>query len=306
MLRCAVLALALLGGCGRSRGVPDEDLGNLVVAAPERDQPVDLARASRDPVELGRGLARRYQSTVEALGPHAITISTKTVVTSGTAAISELSDKSVLELGAGGAWHGLYENSEDLGRETIFIKDTLYLRPRYQRWHQRAPETADEPTKARDAYVDGVFATWDLVAPAVELTEKGAATVAGRTGRAIEVKLSPSPAPMPTERLTQRKWRETRSVEAVSGVIVLDADTGSLLSAKLDAKLAFMRDGKRLQMQVGLDASVTSIGPVAVAAPPPEETIATPERRHEVEERDKLLEGLAPPTRERPSGSAAP
>lgn len=306
MLRCAVLAVALLAGCGRSRGVPDEELGNLVVAEPERDQPVDLARASRDPAELGRGLGRKYQGTIEALGPHSITIATKTIVTSGTAAISELSDKSVLELGAGGAWHGLYENSEDLGRETLFIKDTLYLRPRYQRWHQRAPETALEPTKARDAYVDGVFATWDLIAPAVELTEQGAATVAGRAGTAIEVKLSPVPAKLPTERLTQRKWRETRSVEAVSGVIVLDVDTGSLLSAKLDAKIAFMRDGKRMQMQIILDASVGSLGPVPIAAPPPEDTVATPERRHEVEERDKLLEGLAPPTRDRVSGSAAP
>ena len=53
----------------------------------------------------------------------------------------------------------------------------------------------------------------------VELTDKGTAQIAGRAGRKIEVKPSPSPGKPPPEPLAQRKWRENRSIDELRSVI---------------------------------------------------------------------------------------
>src|SRR5689334_5231068 len=55
MIRFAGLAL-LAAACSRSSGVPDEELGGLVVTAKPASQAIDVDRAAKDPVELGRAL----------------------------------------------------------------------------------------------------------------------------------------------------------------------------------------------------------------------------------------------------------
>jgi len=138
-LLVATLACA---ACGRSQGVSDRDLGGLVVAANGKPEPLDIARAAKDPAELGRALALPHHAIVAALGPHEVTIATETIVTEGGKQVSELSDHATIELGDKGAYHAVYSNSADYGREAVFTGGQLYLRPRYQRWHQRAPESA--------------------------------------------------------------------------------------------------------------------------------------------------------------------
>lgn len=294
----AIAPLASLGACGRSRGVTDDQLAGLVVESVQADAPIDVAVAAREPAELGRALARPYAAVLAALGPHTTKLTSSTTVTEGNAPVSELRDETVIEAGERGAFHAVYTNSADYGREAIYLDGRLYLRPRYQRWHGRAPETASEPDELRDHYAGAAGATWDLLAPGVELTDRGPVQVGGRVGRKIQVGRSPTPAKNPAEPLAQRGWRETRTIEAVTGEVVLDAESGVPLAVKLTGKLGFTRDGRRFAMAVAVDTAVTGIGAaVAIAAPPAGEVVATPERAAEVDDRDFLLQGIAPPQR---------
>jgi len=167
----AVAAFGASGACGRSQGVEDRDLGGLVIAPKSEDTPIQLDRAAKDPAELARALALPHRQIAAALGVHTVAISTTTTVLEGTTSVEDLSDHTTLELGDHGAFHAVYTNSADYGREVTFAGGQLYLRPRYQRWHQRAPESPDEPVQIEDEMAGAVAATWDLLAPGAELTD---------------------------------------------------------------------------------------------------------------------------------------
>lgn len=320
MFRFAIVALCLIAACGRSEGVADRDLPGLVVEARKADPPLDVAAAAKDPAELGRAMAKPYRAVLAAIGPHAVAINTTITVEEAGKPISDLSDHAQIENGTGGAFHAVYTNSADYGREATYvpapagagsgsstITGTLYLRPRYQRWHARAPEFDDEPATLRDQYADAIGATWDLLAPGAELVDRGAADVGGRAGHKIEVKRAASPTRPAAEPLAQRKWRESRAVEAVSGEIILDAKTGVPLAVTLTGIVSFARDGRRFTMKIALDSTISGLGTaVAIAAPADPEVVATPERLREVDDRDYLLQGIAPPLRRNPDGSAIP
>jgi hypothetical protein len=110
---------------------------------------------------------------------------------------------------------------------------------------------------------------------------------------------------IPRESLSQRRWRESRTITALDGEIVLDAETGVPLAAKLAAQIGFSRDGRRFAMKLSLDAQVTKLGAAPIAAPAEAEVVATPARRGEVDERDYLLHGIAPPIKKNKDGTAA-
>lgn len=308
MLRFAALALCSVA-CGRSQSVSDQELPGLVVEARHAEPPIDLERAVRDPAELGRALARPYRVVLSALGPHSVSVNTATSVTeAGQAkATSELSDHAQIENGEAGAYHAVYTNSADYGRETTFFDGRLYLRPRYQRWHARDPEAPDEPAALRDQYFEATWAVWDLLAPGAELGDAGPIEVAGRKARKIEVKRSSEPSRPPAEPVTQRGWREGRSVEAIAGEIVLDSDNAVPLAMKLTGTIGFSRDGRRFAMTVSVDSAISGLGTASEIAPPADDdVVATPERLREVDDRDYLLQGIAPPLRKNPDGTAVP
>lgn len=306
MVRFAVLALCS-AACGRSQSAPDQDLPGLVVEAHKADPPIDVDRAIKDPAELGRALARPYRVVLAALGPHRVTINSVTAALEAGTPVSELSDHAQIDSGDGGAYHAVYTNSADYGREAIFVDGKLYLRPRYQRWHARSPEAPDEPAALRDQYAGAIAATWDLLAPGAELIDRGPIDVAGRAGRKIAVERSPDPSEPPAEPITQRKWREHRSVDAVSGEIVLDTSKGVPLAVTLTGTIGFMRDGRRFAMKVSVDSTISGLGSEPLITPPPDaEVVATPERLREVDDRDYLLQGIAPPLRRNPDGTAVP
>lgn len=297
MLRgLASLALVTASACGRSSGIPDEQLGELVVEPRRGEAAPDVDRAAKDPAALGRALSRPHRSVSAALGPHAARLATRNTVLENGKPVSVLDDQTAIELGERGAFHAVYTNSADYGREAIFAGGKLYLRPRYQRWHERDPESPDEPIALRDRYFEAIAAIWDLLAPGAELVDRGTAEVGGRAGRKIELRRAPSPAAPPREPLAQRRWREQRTLDELSGEVVLDVETGVPLAVKLAGTIGFQRDGRRFSMKVGLDAAITGIGAAAaIAAPPKAEVVATPERAREVDDRDFLLQGIAPP-----------
>jgi hypothetical protein len=309
MSRVAIACLALGLGCGRAQGIDDKDLGNLVVAPAVSVEPILATRAAAEPAELSRALMQPFTVVVAAFGPHTTEMAHATIVDEAGKVTSELTETTVIELGDKGVYRGAYENTADYGREVVFDGTSLFLRPRYQRWHQRAPESPTEAVEQRDKFYAPIAATWELLAPAVELIDRGNTTVAGRNGRKIEIRRAPKPGANPPEALTQRKWREARVIEEVSGEVVLDADKAVPLSVKLAGTISFMRDGRRFKMKVTLDAKVSAVAAKEIRAPEQTEVVATPERLREVDDRDKLLEGIAPPSRKQnqsEAGSAQP
>lgn len=309
MTLAAIACLAAVGvglGCGRARGVDDKELGNLVIAPAVSSEPIAVSRAAAEPAELSRALVQPFGLVITALGAHKTELAQTTVVEEAGKVTSELAENTVIELGDKGEYRGTYTNSADYGREVIFDGTSLYLRPRYQRWHQRAPESPKEAGEQRDKFYAPIAAAWELVAPAVELIDKGNATVAGRSGRKIEIRKAPKPAPNPPEKLVQRKWREARVIEEVSGEVVLDAEKAVPLSVKLAGTISFMRDGRRFQMKVSLDTKIASVAVSSIVPPEKTEIVATPERLREVDDRDKLLEGIAPPSRKQSDASGSP
>jgi hypothetical protein len=299
----SILALPIvaLAACGRSRGVPDQDLGGLVIAPKQQPAAIDVERATKHASELGRAMS---MPEAAALGRHSIAIATQTRVTEGGKEVSQLDDKVSVEVAGNGTFHATYTNSADYGREVIFVDGKLYLRPRYQRWHVRPPETPDEPAQILDSFYEAPGAAWDLLAPAAEPSDKGKVEVSGRPGRKIVVDLASSPRTPATEPLAQRKWREQRTVEALYGEVVLDAERGVPLSVRLQGTVGFARDGRQFSMKLVVNSDVTTGQSGAVAAPPQEDVVATPERQREVDDRDFLLQGIAPPLRKNPDGTA--
>jgi hypothetical protein len=308
MIRAGIAAILTLGSavaCGRSQGVPDEDLGGLVEQPKQPDPKIAVDRAAKEPSELGRALSQPYRKVIGDLGPHTATLTAVTTVEEAGKPVSSLSDTTKIEIGDAGAFHAVYGNDADYGREVIFVGGKLYLRPRYQRWHGRAPEGVEEPAALRDQFFEPIAATWDLLAPGIELSDKGAAEAAGRPGRKIAIQLSPKPAKPATETVAQKKWREQRTIEEVSGEVILDAEKGAPLELKLSGTVSFMRDGRRFKMKTTITSALSAIGtPVAITAPADTEVVATPERTREVDDRDYLLQGIAPPIRKNADGTA--
>lgn len=299
----AVLAACLALGCGRSQGVADRDLGGLVIAEKRTPPPIALDRVGSEPDELGRAMMLPYHELVAALGDHSVAIAMVTRVTEHGKPVSVLDEKTALERGDQGTFHAVYTNSEDYGREASYVAGVLYLRPRYQRWHARAPAPPDEPIALADQFYEPISATWDVFAPGVAVADKGAVQSAGRTGRAVAITLASAPRRNAPEPLAQRKWREHRTVKAIAGDIVLDAQHGTPLAVNLTGTVEFQRDNRTFAMEISLHSSIASIGqPVPITAPPASDVVATPERLREVDDRDFLLHGIAPPLRRQRGG----
>ncbi len=306
------LALALAAGaCRREGGVPDSELGELVIERPTKDHPIDVALAARDVSELGRAVATPHHKVAAALGPHRLVVRSRLLVTEPAQAgrvVEDLSDETRLFYASDKAWRGVLTNSADYGREVLFLAPELYLRARYQRWHQRPPNDEREPASLLDRFAEGPAANWDLLQPSVVVTDRGSATFAGRAARKLALSRSERPAKPAAEPVAQRKWRETRQIETVEGEVTLEEASGAVLALALRGTVRFQRDGRTFAMQLSVDSQLEELGQVPPLTPPAaEEVVQTPGRLHEVDERDQLLEGIAPPLRadRRPSRTKA-
>src|SRR5579862_1442838 len=116
-MRSALAASLALAGCGRSQGVADRDLGGLVVAQSGKPAVIDVDLATRDPEALGAALMLPLHAVSAALGPHTTTVVMATHVTEAGKPVTDLDDKALIELGDKGAFHAVYTNSADYGRE---------------------------------------------------------------------------------------------------------------------------------------------------------------------------------------------
>lgn len=309
----ALAALAVLAGaCGD--GNHDAPRAPALL---HHDDPaaakIDLAAARAQPAALVAALT----APPDPLGGFTLIARQRTQVLDGQAEVYALDVEDRLRLDAAGQYLAARATSDGQAREVRFVGGLLYLAvgpPALElgggdvvagKLHRRAPTSPDEPrTYKQDTF--GAFGqTFALVAPWATLGDGGEVEAARRPGQKITLGLASKRTPLPAPRtpLPQQAWRDSLTVTALSGEVVLDRATGLPLAAQLEAKGTFVRDGKTFTLVVS--ASHELAGTEGSVNPPlPEQVADTPPRTREVEERERLLEGLAAPARRGPAAGA--
>lgn len=304
-----MLAAALAaGGCGRSGdGRPDGELGGLVRDQATSTSKIDVERAGKDKAELARAVALAHEQVGALVGAHAMAGRSHVEVREGATPVDVLDDETAIQLDAKGNYHAVLSNSKEYGREVFFVDGWLYLRPRYGKYHKRRPADDAEPARVRGEIFGTVAAHFDLLAAGATISDGGKTEVQGRPARKVVIATAKE-AGKHSETLSQRKWRESAVVKEVAGEIALDEKTGVPLRASLRGTVAFQRDGRSFEMRLESSHELSAFGSVpAVAAPAAEETIDDIGVRHELADRDSLLQGIAPPAHKAPTpGSGTP
>jgi hypothetical protein len=255
---------------------------------------VDVGRAARDVGELQRAVGRRVP------GAHRIAGASHVVVSAEGKPLESLDEQTLVERDARGVLHAVYTNSRDQGRELFAAGDTVWVRPRYGKFHRRPPAEPGEAERVASE-VGGVFAAHlELVAAGIALRDAGAATAAGRPARRIVLGRGGGARPRAAQ-AGPRAWRDSVSVEALEGEVLLDDATGALLLGRLAARASFVRDGRQLEMTLSSTHELQAVGDVTVLPPPDEHSSPTPTRSSEFEDREWLLSGLAAPARRAPA-----
>lgn len=296
------LSWALCLGCaGEGAGKPDKELGVLVISPVNSKPKIDLAKASSSAPALVSAVRMPHAWIGEQLGAHAVRGSTSLKVEESSVVIEELDDELVLDFDGEDRFLATLDNSKEYGRHAIYDGTTLYLRPRFGLYHARAPQSETEAAEIRNSMYGVTGDYLELLSRQLEVSDKGATTHGGRAAREVLLKLAPKPASVASETLEHRKWRDTIEVEALSGSVFLDAETGAPLHVELSGSIAFERDNRRFIMTLGAERTVSEVGNArAIAAPAEDMVMAIAPRRRELAERDSLLESIAPPARTAP------
>ncbi|HLU68214.1 MAG TPA: hypothetical protein VKZ63_18145 [Kofleriaceae bacterium] len=296
--RVALFLLAAAAACGRSDGGrPDAELGGLVHAPDTSPAEIDVARAAKEPAELLRAAALTHAQLSALLGPHQVSGRSHLEVREGNELVESLDEDLSIQLDADGNYHAVSSNSQDYGRDVYFVDGALYLRPRYGKFHRRQPNQSTEPDRIRSEMFGSAAAHLELLAPGLAVADGGTVEVASRPARLVKLSTGKVADP-PPQRTTQRQWRESAVVKEVSGEIALDEKTGAPLRARVQGAVTFQRDGRSFEMRLEAEHELSAFGAVAaVAAPAPDQVVAGIEQRHELAERESLLEGIAPPAR---------
>ncbi len=307
--RCAAtlaltLGLAVAASCGSTGGGrPDEDLEGLV--HPEQTAPrnIDVDLAAREVPELRRALALPHRRVAEVLGSHRFRVTSSAVVHEGNQEVEKLEYQTSIDIDDAGNFHALSDNNRDYGREVFLVGDQLYLRPRHApKFYRRAPNDADEAAAIRNDLFSTFGAYFDVLAARAELVDRGHTEVSGRDGRKIEIKTAPEAKKPRGERPPEERWRDDATVREVTGEVVLDAESGALLTGTLRGTAVLARDGRSFEMTLSVDHQISDIGAAITVTPPAEDqTVTSIEQPPEAEDRDVLLKGIAPPARKAPT-----
>ena len=295
---CAALAgvLCMLFACTRTSS-RDTDFAGLIQAKPTDNVSVDVEQASRDIQSAIVALAMPHSQVGHLIGSHRFRGTSRVEVYRGSELIESLKDETTIDYHSDENFRATLENDQDYGRHAIFSNGKLYLRPRYGRYHERAPAQPAEPANIRDEIYSTVRAYTQPLSNSAEPRDQGTSTFASRPVRKIQLQLA-TRGNAPTEDLEHRKWRESIVVSKVEGTLQLDTETGVPLQASIRGAFTFERDGKPLQMRVRAEHALSDLGKVEPVSPPPAaNTVQTPTQPSEVEERRQLLKGISSPAR---------
>ena len=212
-------------------------------------------------------LLLRFRDSAAALGPLKFEGTAHTALREGDKLLTTLDESFVIEVA--GATHAQYLNSRDAGRELYADRGTVWVRGRSGKLNRRPPATEDEVARTLDDVYASLAAQTALVADGTTVTDGGSAIAMGRPGKKLLL---------------------TRGGARI-GEAILDEKTGTVLSARLNARVA-LEHGRTLELQC-----THTLSPFAGPIEPPgdADSVATPTRSADTEDREELLRGLAPP-----------
>ncbi len=287
-------ALGMLG-CPTAKQ-PDKQPSGLVKTSKPVVAPIDADKATKDLAELMRAVRMPHHRVGAAHGAHKFSGTSTAEILSGDQSLDKTDESVEIAVDDKGNYRAIRNLSDDNGREVIFVGDTLYLRPRHNKFHRRAPESKTEPRTLRDQFFSTLASYMEPLAHVLKIGAVETTQFAGRDAFKIGLTTAASPRARTKEAFSQRTWRETIRGGSVSGHIVLDKKSGAPLAANVKGEVEFERNGKPMRMKISVSHALRELGKtVAIAAPPPDQTVDTLQLNKETAERDRLLKGIAPP-----------
>ncbi len=279
LIACALGAVS--AGCSdpvdqaaKRRIFSPEDPPQAVASAAETLPPQEVAT---DPKIARRVLGMSAAEATERLGPHHYSAELSFEWMAKDRSVKLVENRTLLA-GAGGVdgdFHATIQNSREQGLELIRVDGDVYARNRYGKFRHRARDRGIAERGREE--VHGAVREFDLLfRNRLALDPVGTVTHEGRTAWRYEVKLGPEvktseDASLPPvkfakagpDETTARRLRffDHRQPLSLSGEVLVDAETSTVLKAQLDGKLNAPdeNDGK-VTLRLTLNSQVTEIG----------------------------------------------
>jgi hypothetical protein len=181
------------------------------------------------------------------------------------------------------------QNDRDGGREVVLYGRELSVALRYGKMIRRIAEEP-EPSRLLEEALGAPFAVFDLVARKARILPAGNELVGGARATVYELQPSEGSAKQRAPAFDGlRKWRNTASIDALQGRLVVDDATGALVRCDLTAKFE-SAEPKPVVGTVDVHTMLTDIASTAPIEKPPAEDLAM--RQRTLPEKRELLRGL--------------
>ncbi len=285
------LSIALIS-CG-GEGTPDTALNGLVVSTNKSPVRLDLTRLTTDISEFTRSLSLRHSYVSKQIGAHTFLGRSRIELHQGDKEVAVLADETGIVLDKAGNYQASLKNSHDYGREAYFVDGTMYLRPRYGKFHRRPPTSTHEPTQVREEIFATLDAYWGLLAAGAAIEKVTTTTFSGRDAKLVTLGKATEPRKRPIEEDTSREWRNTIVVSNLAGEATLDNTTGIVLAADITGTITYTQEDKPFRMTIHIMHKLADFGQTpTVVAPAPEQTVSAYQYQREFKDRNTLLRGL--------------
>jgi hypothetical protein len=181
------------------------------------------------------------------------------------------------------------QNDRDGGREVVLHGRELAVALRYGKMIRRVAEEP-EPSRLLEEALGAPFAVFDLVARKARVARAGNELVGGTRATVFELQPGDGKGSEAASRLDGlRKWRNTTSIDSLSGRVLVDDATGALLRCDLTAKFA-TQEPKPVSGIVEVHTVLSEVAAVAPIERPAAEDLAM--RQRTLPEQRELLRGL--------------
>ncbi|MHB1844433.1 MAG: hypothetical protein ACYCWW_06300 [Deltaproteobacteria bacterium] len=292
MNRLSLIAAPLLvAGC-LGNGRPDNERAKEriftahPVEPPEPWQlPIDAAKLDSDRASAARALSMGEDEAAHRLSSF-VQRGTLALTFRGPGQTVTLGEERLVEQSTSGDLHLRLLESSGNGMELVVAAGRVYGRNRYGPFVER--EMSEEIRRQRDEVFGTLGTLYRLADHALKLSRMGSGHVSGRSCERYDLSLGTPDPSQDSLRFTGRLDADTekrfaflydRRLEALSGSLCVDRETGVVLEAKLRADWSAAADAGVSQIHVELTQSLERAGqPIAIEAPP--SPLPPPHRPH--------------------------
>lgn len=301
----AVLAVGPSLGCGR-----DADPRDPADHAGDDTHRVDWSArlASADVTTVLAALGQPHDATAATLGPHTLSYGMTVDVRPDGALDPErdlppvgtrvgrrhtVRDELILKWAAPDRFHLEQHNDHGHGREVIRVDETLYTRLKPRGWTRGVVET-DIDRRWLDEANWAVRDAVELAAPQLQVNvTAGSPADDDRPTVRVELSHAASRDPLRIPTGHGQDWRADSEIDAVTGHIVLDAETGGWREVEIEVDYTWPSEtGGRIHGTLSLNGQIAT-GPATISEPPAARPVR--ERIRYEAERRRILDGLAAP-----------